>query len=56
MSAVQTQEEFRQTYLPPMDTEELAEMWSKGEMHVDRNVSLPSSLDWREKGWVTQVI
>lgn len=42
-------------YLPSIDSEELEEMWSKGEMHVDHNIDLPSSIDWREKGWVTQV-
>ena len=41
--------------MPPIDSEELEEMWRKGETHVDSNVDLPSSLDWREKGWVTQV-
>lgn len=42
-------------YLSVIDSQELEDMWSEGELHVNRNVSLPSSLDWREKGWVAQV-
>ena len=30
-------------------------MHTRGEVHVDRNITMPSSLDWRKKGWVTQV-
>ena len=42
--------------LPAIDSQELANMWSEGEEHVDKDlVDLPSTLDWREKGWVSQV-
>lgn len=41
--------------MSPVDSQDLAEMWSEGELHIDYDISLSSSIDWRKKGWITQV-
>ena len=41
--------------MSPIDPQDLAEMWSEGELHVDYDISVSFSIDWREKGWITQV-